>query len=133
MPMKKVPNTPIIDQITLVLVLLGSSDIMRISITEKMYIPVKPTQAQSIDSGIDPFVVFKTMMLGRDSEYVAAIPRLFNILAMNEVSWGMRGENIDSAKSDTKKVATKATMRNRGEKASLRARIWKKMRKRPNV
>ncbi len=131
--MKNVPNTPIIAPITLVLALLGSSNIMRTSIMEKMYIPAKPTQAQSIDSGSDPFIVFKTIMFGRDSEYVAAIPSVFNILAMNEVSWGMKGENNDSAKSDTLEPATKATVRNRGEKASLRARIWKKMRKRPDV
>jgi len=121
MLMKNVPNMPRIDHITLVLVLLGSSDIMTTSIMENIYMLVKPTHAQSTHNGIDPFIVFKIIVFGLDSEYVAAIPSVFNILAMNEVTWGMKGANNDFAKSDTKELVAKATTRNRGEKASLRA------------
>ena len=119
--MKNVPNTPMIDQITLVLVLLGSSDIMITSIMENIYILVKPTHAQAIPSQIDPCVVLNNIVFGFDGEYVAAIPSVLKILAMNEVNWGMKGVNHDLNRSDIKKLVTKATTRNRGEKASLRA------------
>lgn len=121
MPMKNVPNTPMIDQITLVLVLHGSSDIKRTSIIENIYMLMKPTHAQPIINEIDPFIVFSTIVFGLDGETLAAIPSVLNILAMNEVNWGMKGENNDFAKSDTKELVKKATTRNRGEKASLRA------------
>jgi len=83
--MKNVPNMPMIDHITLVLVLLGSSDIMTTSIMENIYMLVKPTHAQPILNGIDPFIVFKNIVFELDSEY-ACMPSVLNILAMNEVN-----------------------------------------------
>lgn len=99
--MINVPNTPIIAHITLVLVLLGSSTIMITSIMEKIYRVEKPTQAQAIASGIDPFIVFNVIMFGFDDAYVIVSPRALNKLAMNEVYWGMKGSNNDPTKLDT--------------------------------
>jgi len=52
---------------------------------ENIYMLVKPTHAQPILNGIDPFIVFKNIVFELDSEY-ACMPSVLNILAMNEVN-----------------------------------------------
>jgi len=83
---KNIPDTPNIDHMTLVLVLLGSSNIMTMRITEKRNTLTKPTHPQLITNEIGPLSVCNIVITFEyDDECPVAIPITLSILAINEV------------------------------------------------
>jgi len=65
--------------------LLGSSDIIRTRITEKINILVKPMHPQTIIKEIGPFNVYNVITFELNEDCVAAIPIALSRLTMNEV------------------------------------------------
>jgi len=129
---KSVPRIPRTDHDALVLTLPGVSATTTISIIEKTNKLANPTHPQTNPNGRGPFNVCNMIVVGDSPEMLAPIPIVFSMLAMNEAKLGMYGLKNGSIKLETKLLDTDAAIRNKGEKASLRALKLKKIRNKPS-
>jgi hypothetical protein len=115
----------------LVLKLPGLSAKKIIIKVEKRNKLVKPTHPQTNCTASGPFNVWNVIIAKDVVDISASIPMVRNIITMNEAKFGRYGSKRDSIELDTKLTVIVNDIRNRGEKASLRALNLKKTRNKP--
>ena len=129
---KNVPNMPIKDHNSFVLILLESSNNSTTSIMEKMNMLSTPTQFQMINKGKGPFQVCSVIM--PCEPFVTLIPKIFKMPTIRLAKKGTTYEDkYCSSHLDKKGLEEAVTIKKRGVNAFLRDDTPKNVRHKPKM